>query len=89
MRWLIISIIIVTLLLSGGCKNNQTQIIEYTYVVLNKDIKSDKYVLEISSNDGHMYIEISKGNWNQLNIGDSVTLNSKDELMKINNKPVH
>jgi hypothetical protein len=88
LRIMTLTLSILILLLSVGCasSNNQDQLVAYT--VLNKEIKSEKYLLEVSNQDSHEYIEIAMGSWNQINIGDTVSFDSNQELVRINNKPV-
>jgi len=77
------------LLLNASCTNNVEQQQDgYTCTVVNKEIKSNKYILEISSSDRHEYTEISEKHWHDINIGDSVTFDGMGVLVKVNNTPL-
>lgn len=86
-RLLALTILILAMLLSAGCAGeSEEQLIGFT--VLNKEMKTDHYIIEISNQDRHEYIELSRENWNRINIGDTVSLNASNALVRINNKPV-
>lgn len=60
----------------------------FTSIVVNKEIKSDSYLLEISSQDRHEYVEVALEHWDEIVIGDSVSFNLQYELVRINNREV-
>ena len=78
--------VIAVLLLGTGCANNDVQQPgEYTCTVVNKETRSSKYILEISSPERHEYIEIAEKHWHGINTGDSVTFDGTGVLVKVNN----
>jgi len=88
-RLSIILATLVAILLMGGCgQNEQREPGEYTCTVVNKEIKSNSYILEITSPERHQYVDIAKEQWDAITIGDSVTLNRMNVLIRINNKPI-
>jgi uncharacterized protein YacL (UPF0231 family) len=75
------------MLLSVGCaRDNEEQLMGFT--VLNKEMKGDSYIIEVSNQERHEYIELSKNNWNRINIGDTVSLDPNNVLVRINNTPI-
>ena len=87
MRLPALTILILAMHLSVGCAGeNDEQLIGFT--VLNKEMKSDYYIIEVSNQDRHEYIELSRETWNRINIGDTVSLNPNNVLVRINNKPI-
>jgi hypothetical protein len=87
MRIPALTILILAMLLSVGCaRDSEEQLIGFT--VLNKEMKGDNYIIEVSNQDRHEYIELSKDNWNRINIGDTVSLDPNNVLVRINNTPV-
>ncbi len=88
MRLPALTILILAMLLSAGCANDnekqpEEQLIVFT--VLNKETKSEHYIIEVSNQDRHEYVELSVDDWNRINIGDTVSLNANNVLVRINN----
>lgn len=89
------------LALVTGCENDdetqqssqspqvsQAEQIQYTSTVVNKSIKSDKFLVEISGQDIHEIIEVPPILWDQIKVNDTVGLNDSKELISINNVPI-
>ncbi len=87
------------LALGTGCANNnggseqssqspqasQAEQIKYTSTVVNKSIKSDKFIIEISSQDRHEFVEVTAIIWDRIQTNDTVGFNENKELVSINN----
>lgn len=63
--------------------------IGHTGVVLQKETKGAAFVLEIGGDAGeHKYVEVPEEAWIRINVNDSVTLDDRDQLIKINGAAV-
>ena len=91
----------VVLSLGTGCANHnelqqpaqsspteQAEQILFTSTVVSKTIKSDKFIIEISSQDRHEYIEVLAILWDRIQVNDTIGLNELKELISINNAPI-
>ena len=78
------------LLVGGGCSaHNEEPAIEHRYTVVNKAIRSNAYLLEITSPSTHEYVEVTNRIWDRTSIGDSVTLNEQGKVVAVNGEPVN
>lgn len=83
------------LALGTGCANDdeneqpsqssQAEQIQYTSMVVSKSIKSDKFLIEISSQDIHEFFEVTAILWDRIQVNDTVGFNESKELISINN----
>ncbi|WP_027084633.1 hypothetical protein [Cohnella panacarvi] len=64
---------------------SQAEQIVYTSTVVSKSIKSDKFLVEISSPDIHEFIEVTAILWDRIKINDTVGFNASKEIVAINN----
>ena len=83
--------IICMLVLSLGCSNAEErpeETVAYTCTVLNKEVRGASHILEISSPDRHEYVEIEEEHWDHIQLGDSVSFNAENALIRVNNKVI-
>lgn len=70
---------------SQSAQASQSEQIQFTSTVVSKSIKSDKFLVEISSQDIHEFIEVTAILWDRIQVNDTVGFNESKELISINN----
>ena len=100
MRSRIYAILLLVLLLIAGCGRSEAgQTSEQTeqnkvegqtvaLTVLQKSIKDGRFILEVSGQGSHRYIEITESQWSLIEPNDTVTVDERDVVVKINNEAI-